>query len=479
MSNGKPFIDRAEELLTLEKEYGKSSASFVIVYGRRRVGKTALINEFLSRHKGCNLYFLATQEAEEQNRKVFRDQVADLIGNDLLKAADADWLTIFKLFSEHLPAERKIIVMDEFQYIGKSNPAFPSVMQKIWDTVIKDKNIMLILCGSLITLMQQQTLDYSSPLYGRRTAQIRLRQIRFPYYPDFYPGKSEEELIPFYAVTGGVPKYIETFSDCQSVEDGIDQYVLNPQGYLYEEPYFLLQNEVSEIGSYFSLIRAIAMGNRKLSEICAWLGVKQTSVPKYLKTLMDLDLVEREVPVTESNPEKSKSGLYRITDNYIAFWFKFVYPYRAFLERGEKAYVMEQIRKRFVQNYLSYVYEDLCREKMWAFSSMNLWDFRFDKLGRYWGPVCGEVDILGIDSIGGNMIIGECKYSAAEKGLSVLHALQEKARALEAKTRHSCNHYIVFSTSGFSKGLKEEAARNPNILLVDTFSPKRDSFMRE
>ena len=267
MSNEKPFIDRAEELLTLEKEYGKSSASFVIVYGRRRVGKTALMNEFLSRHKGCNLYFLATQEAEEQNRRAFRDQVADLIGNDLLKAADADWLTIFKLFSEHLPAERKIIVMDEFQYIGKSNPAFPSVMQKIWDTVIKDTNIMLILCGSLITLMQQQTLDYSSPLYGRRTAQIRLRQIRFPYYPDFYPGKSEEELIPFYAVTGGVPKYIETFSDCQSVEDGIDQYVLNPQGYLYEEPYFLLQNEVSEIGSYFSLIRAIAMGNRKLSEI--------------------------------------------------------------------------------------------------------------------------------------------------------------------------------------------------------------------
>ena len=229
MSNEKPFIDRTEELLTLEKEYAKSMASFVIVYGRCRVGKTALINEFLSRHKGCNLYFLATQEAEEQNRKFFRDQVADLIGNELLKSADADWLTIFKLLSEHTTVERKIIVMDEFQYIGKSNPAFPSVMQKIWDTVLKDTNTMLILCGSLITLMQKQTLDYSSPLYGRRTAQIRLKQIRFPYYPDFFPGKSEEELIPFYAVTGGVPKYIETFSDCQSVEDGIDQYVLNPQ----------------------------------------------------------------------------------------------------------------------------------------------------------------------------------------------------------------------------------------------------------
>ncbi len=250
MSNEKPFFGRAEELTTLEKESARAAASFVIIYGRRRIGKTALVNEFLSRHRGCSLYFLATQESEEQNRKVFRGQVADLIGNEPLKTVDADWLTIFKLFSEYTTAERKIVVMDEFQFIGKSSPAFPSVMQKIWDTVLKDANIMLILCGSYIPLMKQQTLDYSSPLYGRRTAQIRLRQIRFPEYPLFYPGKGEKELIPFYAVTGGVPMYMETFSDCRSVEDGIDQHVFNPQGYLYEEPCFLLQNEVSEIGSF-------------------------------------------------------------------------------------------------------------------------------------------------------------------------------------------------------------------------------------
>ena len=135
---------------------------------------------------------------------------------------------------------------------------------------------------------------------------------------------------------------------------------------------------------------------------------------------------------------------------------------------------MEQIRKMFVQNYLSYVYEELCREKMWVFSSGNLWNYRFDRLGRYWGPVCGEVDILGIDTAGGNMIIGECKYSAAEKGLTILHTLKEKARALEAKTGCSCSDYVVFSTSGFTKGLKDEAAGNSNILLVDTFSPNRD-----
>ncbi|HBL40915.1 MAG TPA: ATPase [Ruminococcaceae bacterium] len=475
MHEKKQFVDRIEELKTLEQEYTRKAAAFVIIYGRRRVGKTALINEFLSRHSGCNVYFLATQESEEQNRRAFRNQVAELIGNELLKSADADWLTVFKLLTGYRTEERKIIVLDEFQYIGHSAPAFPSVMQKVWDTVLKDANIMLILCGSLVTLMQQQTLDYSSPLYGRRTAQIKLKQIRYPYYKDFFYGKSEKDLIPFYAVTGGVPKYIESFCDCENVEAGIENLVLNPQSYLYEEPYFLLQNEVNEIGSYFSLIRAIAMGNCKLSEIAAFLGVKQTNVPKYLKTLMDLDLVEREVPVTESNPEKSKSGLYRITDNFISFWFKFVYPYRSFLERGEKTYVMEQIRKMFVQNYVSYIYEDLCREKMWEFASDSQRDLCFDRLGRYWGPVCGEVDLLGLDTVDGNMLIGECKYTEAEKGLSVLHSLQEKAAALEGKTKHKCRKIIIFSTSGFTKGLEEEAGRNANLLLIDTFTPKRDN----
>jgi len=471
MSVTKRFIDRNSEMNTLENEYKRQEASFVIVYGRRRVGKTALLTEFLRRKSGFQLYFLATQESEEQNRRAFRNQVAETTGNDLLKSADADWLTIFKYLVRHPTPERKIIVMDEFQYIGNSNSAFPSVIQKIWDTLLKNENVMLVLCGSLISMMKQQTLDYSSPLYGRRTAQIKLKRIRYAHYKDFYSGQSEESLIPFYAVTGGVPKYIETFKEAVSVEDGIENYVLNPQSYLYEEPYFLLQNEVSEIGSYFSLIRAIAMGNSKLSEISSFLGMKQTNIPKYLKTLIDLDLVEREVPVTESNPEKSKSGLYRITDNYIAFWFKFVYPYRSYLERGEKAFVLEQIKKMFVQNHVSFVYEDLCREKMWEFASEDRWSYRFERLGRYWGPLCGEVDILGLDTAGGNMIIGECKYTKSEKGLTVLHDLEEKARALEPKTKCVCKDYVIFSTSGFTKGLTDAAKECSNILLINTFTP--------
>ncbi len=229
----------------------------------------------------------------------------------------------------------------------------------------------------------------------------------------------------FYAVTGGVPKYMEASHGRKDIFEAIEKDVLNSQSFLYEEPYFLLQKEVREIGSYFSLIRSIAMGNRKLSSLAADLGVKQTNLTKYLKVLMDLDLIEREVPVTEIAPEKSKSGLYRITDNFIAFWFRFVYPYRAYLEKGETDFVLSQIRKGFVTNHVAFVYKDICRERMWDLSSAGTWDFRFDKVGRYWGSKADETDIVAIVTAGANLILGECKYTTSPKGLSVLHALKE------------------------------------------------------
>lgn len=460
------FINRIQEMKTLEEQYNMSSSSMVILYGRRRVGKTSLISEFLKKHND-NIYFLATEESEALNLKAFREQVSEYIGNELLKSASVDWLTVFKLLAEHKTKTKKVIVIDEFQYIGEDNNAFPSIMQKAWDTLLKDANIMLILCGSLITLMKRQTLDYGSPLYGRRTAQIKLKQIPFKYYGDFIEGKSNNELLPFYAVTGGVPKYIESFLGVVDLYNGIENRILNTQSYLYEEPYFLLQKEVNEIGSYFSLIKAIAMGNRKLSEIAATIEVKQTSLTKYLKTLIDLDLIEREVPITEPNPEKSKSGLYKIKDNFIAFWFKFVYPYRAYLEKGETQFVLSQIKKGFIQNYASYIYEDVCREKMWELSANDFWDFHFDKVGRYWGSKADETDIVAIDSIGKNLVLGECKYSMSEKGLSVLHGLQERTKALQTITGTESVEYIIFNTAGFSQGLKDEADKNPSVKLVD------------
>ena len=221
----KRFIDRIEEMETLEQEYAKEGSSLVIVYGRRRVGKTTLISEFIKDKN--TLFFLASEESEVQNRNAFKEKVADFTDNTLLKDVQvSNWDMLFKVLVDTKYDSKPIIVIDEFQYIGKTNPAFPSVFQRIWEELLKNQSIMVILCGSLISMMVSQTLAYNSPLYGRRTAQICLKQIPFKYYREFFPNKTEQECIEMYSVTGGVPKYIESFAMEQDIYEAIDKHVL-------------------------------------------------------------------------------------------------------------------------------------------------------------------------------------------------------------------------------------------------------------
>lgn len=459
------FIDREQEMETLVEEYNREGSSLVIMYGRRRVGKTTLISEFI---KGKNaLFFLASQESETQNRNLFKEKAAEFINSDLLRNATvSDWDTIFKAIIETKFETKPIIVIDEFQYIGKSNSAFPSIMQRIWDGLLKDKSVMLILCGSLITMMKEQTLEYSSPLYGRRTAQIKLKQIPFSYYENFFPNKDGKELIEMYAVTGGVPKYIESLREEKDIYSAIKKYVLNPSSYLYDEPHFLLQQEVTEIGSYFSLIKTIAAGNSKLSAIATALELPQTRLTKYLKTLIDLDILEREVPITEENPDKSKKGLYRIKDNFIKFWFAFIYPNLSFLESGNSEIVMKKIEKGFVSGQVSFVYEDVCRHKMWKMNADEVWPFTFSKIGRYWDNNT-EIDIAALDPDGKNLILGECKYWKEPVGINVLADLEEKAKKVAWNKSNRKTWFVLFSTGGFTPELKDLAKTRNDIVLAE------------
>ena len=299
------FIDRNPEMKFLESEYSRTGSSLVVIYGRRRIGKTELISEFIKNKN--SIYFLATEENEVQNRNAFKDAISHFSNNEILKQARIDnWEILFKTLITDIDNKKIVLVIDEFQYLGIANPAFPSIIQKIWDTYLKNSNIMVILCGSLISMMESQTLNYSSPLYGRRTGQIRLKQIPFLYYHEFFPNKDYKSLIEYYSVTGGVPKYIELFYDSEDIYSAIDANILTKQSFLYDEANFLLQKEVSEVGTYFSIIKAIAAGNHKLSKIASNIEIKQTSLTKYLNTLISLDLIEREIPVTEPNPLKAK-----------------------------------------------------------------------------------------------------------------------------------------------------------------------------
>lgn len=459
------FVDRRQEMETLETEYARSGSALVILYGRRRAGKTTLISEFIKDKNA--LFFLASEESETQNRNAFRAKAAEFIGSDLLREASvSDWDIIFREIMSHPFTEKPILVIDEFQYIGRSNPAFPSIFQRIWEEQLKDKKVMVILCGSLISMMESQTLAYSSPLYGRRTAQIRLGQIPFAYYGEFFPGHSRRQLIEMYSITGGVPKYIETFAESRDIYKAIRQNVLNRSAYLYDEPHFLLQQEVSEVGSYFSVIKAIAAGNHKLSAISTVLEVKSTGLTKYLKTLSDLDIIEREVPVTEPNPAKSKRGQYKIKDNYLRFWFRFIYPNQSLIESGHSEIVMDMIKKSLIPSHTAYVYEDVCREQMWELNAKGIWPFHFSKLGRFWEGDT-EIDIAAIDPDGKNLILGECKYWRSPVGVNILRELEGKSECVAWEYGRRKEWYVLFSAGGFTEDLKTLAAERDDLMLID------------
>lgn len=462
----KELINRSKELEFLEKEYQRNTSSLVILYGRRRVGKTELTNEFIKNKQA--VYFLATEENETQNRISFQNIVAEQTGNELLKHVNADnWDMIFKVWLDAPSTGKKLMIIDEFQYLGKANRAFPSVFQRIWDTMLKNRNVMVILCGSLISMMESQTLAYSSPLYGRRTGQIKLKQIPFCHYHKFFPDKSEKELIEYYSITGGVPKYIELFYDSKDIFEAIENNVLSKSSFLYDEPNFLLQREVSEVGSYFSLIKTIASGNQKLSKIAAALELKQTGLTKYLKTLIDLDILEREVPVTEDNPESSKRGLYKIKDNFMLFWFKFVFPNLNYIESGHAELAMKKIRANLVDAHIAYVYEDICMEKMWELNANDTWNFHFDKVGRWWDNNT-EIDIVALDREEKHIIFGECKYRTGKVGTDVLRQLELKSERVEWNRGVRQNYFILFSINGFTDELTALSKVRKDLILQQT-----------
>ena len=462
------FVNRKKELEFLNKEYNKKESSLIILYGRRRIGKTSLIKEF-GKNKDM-IYFLATEESEKQNMEYLKELIASNLQNDLLLSISVNnWEILFKTLAENTNSCKKVIVIDEFQYLGKTNNAFPSIFQRIWDEILKNSNVMVILCGSLINMMEAQTLNYSSPLYGRRTGQIKLKQISYEYYKEFFEKElTEKQLIEKYAVTGGVPKYIESFKGNNNIYKEIEDNILNKESYLYEEPLFLLQKEVTEIGSYFSIIKSIAAGNRKLGNIASNLSVSPTNLSKYLQTLINLDILEREVPITEINPEKSKKGQYKIKDNFIAFWFQFIYPNKAFLEMEQEKVVLNKIKNNFIDNHVAFIYEDVCRQKMWKLNANGKLGITFDKLGRWWNN-CEEIDIVGINLSGENEIIfGECKYYTNKPvDEKVYYNLKRKAELVDWKKGNRKEKYIIFSITGYTEELKQIASKTDELILME------------
>lgn len=467
------FLGREKEILDLEKEYARDGG-FVVIYGRRRIGKTTLIKQFIKSKTA--FYFLATKEVESQSMKRFAGVIARTTGNSVLqKAAFSDWLDLFQAVADYKPNEKKVLVIDEFPYLVKVNDSFPSILQNAWDEILKGSNVMLILCGSLISMMKKHALSYESPLYGRRTAQMRIAPL--PFTTVYENQKlSFEEAAEQYSITGGVPKYMEFFSDGQPLYEQIKENVLSKNGFLYEEPNFLLTDEVQVPTNYFSIIKVIADGNHKLGTIAGILGLETSALTPYLKTLSELGFIEKQVPVTEKNAEKTRKGLYFISDNFLRFWFRYVYPYKGELEIDNMQISLDELDKDFKEKFVAFAYEDICKEIFARLCSDKAIEFTPSKIGSYWlNDKSGntQIDVMAVDTVNKRLFAGECKYHNQPVDADVYFELVKKvdnSSEIKSAFKGYTVIYGVFSKSGFTSRMTDISNSNPNLFLINETS---------
>jgi AAA+ ATPase superfamily predicted ATPase len=450
------FINRDKELAVLEKDYKRKDSSFTVIYGRRRVGKTTLIKEFIKDKTA--LYFLADKQTEVLQINRFKSIYAEQFNDDALKNLEANsWDHIFNYIIKHLSLKKKlIIVIDEFQYLVKVNRAVPSIFQRIWDDLLKTREIMLILCGSLISMMYSATLSYASPLYGRRTSQLKLSSMKFAYFKDFFKEKSAVRLIERYAILSGVPKYIEIFEDHEDIFQAIAENILEKDSFLYQEPVFILNEEVGETTTYFSILEVISRGEHKIGNIAARLQIPTNHITSFLNRLIELEMVEREVPITENNPTKSKKGLYFIKDHFFRFWFRYVLPYKSYIEIENRKFVLEKIKESF-HVFVSQAFEKVCMEYLLENPPLEI-----QKIGRWWDNR-EEIDIAAVSET--EMLLGECKWWDNQVGINVLEDLQRKAAFIDHEGKEL--YFAIFAKNGFTGELEEEAKNKKNIFLYD------------
>jgi len=421
------FLDREYELKFLEGIYKNNKSSLVILYGRRRVGKTELATHFANGKP--SIYFLADERTDMENLKGLQESFARFLQDPLFgKAAIKDWVELFEEFSKKIN-EKAAIIIDEFPYLIKSNNAIPSIFQKIWDTNLSKKNVCLILLGSSISMMERHTLSYQAPLYGRRSGQVELRPLKLKYLEKFFPGRDIEDVIRFYSIVDGIPLYALKLDPKASFTENIRENVMQVGKFLYQEAENLLKQELREPAKYFLILKAIGFGRNKFGEISNFTGLDKTTVSKYLDNLLTLHIIKKDFPITQNIEARNAS--YVFEDNYFNFWFRFVYPNKTFIEEHRQKDVVNSIRTD-LELYVSRIFEKVCMEVIFDLDI----PIKFNKIGRWWHKD-KEIDVVCLDENGKEALFIECKWAdlKEKEARKVLAELNEKSKFVDWKRK--------------------------------------------
>jgi len=436
------FINRKSELKFLEKKYAERRPQLIILYGRRRIGKTSLIRYFLEKKKRW-IYLLCSRDSIAENIKRFKEAFSVLTGKDyFLKLNTTSFFDLFKMLVEELGNKRFIIVIDEFPYLIELNPGIVSVFQKIWDELLINSNIYMILCGSSIGMMETEVLGYKSPLYGRRTGSWNVGKLGFEHIHEFFPKYDIDSCFMAWAVCGGVPYYLTLFDPALSVWKNIKQKILHKGEVLYDEPENILRQEFREPRVYGLVLKYLAAGYNSFGVLSNASGIEKGNLSKYLSVLLDLCYVKHEVPLFQK-----KKGRFVIADNFFEFWFKFVLPNKEDLELESIDLAARRIKDQLDQ-YFGKKFEDLIidliRRKL-LFSS------NFDYVGRWWHKGV-EIDVTCFNKKQRFLLVGECKWQKKVNAKRLLTKLEEKLNLFPHKYE-KVKFFIV--ARSFSKRTKD------------------------
>ena len=454
------FIGRERELKALNKLYGSSKFEFAVIYGRRRIGKTELIKQFLGDKKA--IYFMGIESNAKLNLENFSKSILEFNTGIRADTSFSNFQAALEYVFQLAENERIILAIDEYPYVARSSKSLASTLQLLIDKYKDTSKLMLILCGSSMSYMEDHVLSYKAPLYGRRTAQIKLLPFDFEETCRYLADMSGEDKALMYGAVGGTPQYLLQVNDKLSVEENIKNTYLNPISFLYEEPTNLLKQEVREPAIYTAIITAIATGASRMADISTKVGEDTSVCTTYIKNLISLGIVQKETPYGE---KASRKTIYSIEDNMFRFWYRFVLENNSIIARGADDLAYKRIEPYFT-DYMGKVFEDISAQYLWKLLVTGKSPIEFTSLGRWWGNdprtrSQTEIDIMG-EQDKNSALFAECKWTNEKIDLGVLETLVQRSELFAYKNVH----LFLFAKSGFTKGCIDKAAELGNVSLV-------------
>ena len=459
------FVGRDREIKKLHTLYQDEGFQFVVIYGRRRVGKTMLINEFLKGKRSA--YYMAVEGTAKENLTGISKALLTEGASDFYMPEFSDFESLL-LYIDHLcknsdGQERLVIAIDEFPYLAASYPAISSMLQSHIDQCWKNSNLFLILCGSSMSFMEEQVLGYKSPLYGRRTAQFKLHPFSYFEAKEMLSEFSTEEQAVLYGVTGGIPEYLSRIRSNQSMDDNIKELFFDESGRLFDEPGNLLKQELQDPSSYHSIITAIAGGASRLNEIATKTGLASSGCSAQIQSLITLGIIKKETPLTEGI--KSRKTLYTLEDFMFLFWYRFVRPNLSGIMRGIGETIYEVSVKPQISHFMGYIFEEICKQYLYLPQIYMTLPFPAGEFARWWGnnpkkKRQEEIDLMAENGL--EAIFGECKWRNELADVDILETLQERSGLFHYQKQS----YMIFSKSGFTEKLKLREKEEENVRLI-------------